>query len=148
MKVLFLDIGGVVYSDRSRIAYGAHPEPHDPSTWEGFDPTAIHLLRKALSVTGAHVVLSSSWRDRVNLPTLEYALGVKIMDRTRDAIDPTELRGQQIHDWLMQHPEVTRYAILDDDDFMLPSQMEKLCRSSKRNGFLLGHYDELVELLG
>lgn len=148
MKVLFLDIGGVIYSDRSCTAFGAHPEPTAPATWEGFDTTAIYLLRKALSVTGAHVVLSSSWRDRVSLPTLEYALGIKIMDRTRDAFDPGELRGQQIHEWLMQHPEVTRYAILDDDDFMLPSQMEKLCRSSKRNGFLLGHYDELIELLG
>lgn len=148
MKVLFLDIGGVIYSDRSHMAYGAHPEPADPSTWTGFDPVAICMLQKVVAATGAHVVLSSSWRDRVSLPTLEYALGVKIMDRTRDTVSETELRGQQIYDWLMQHPEVTRYAILDDDDFMLPSQMDKLCRTSKRNGFLLGHYDELMELLG
>lgn len=148
MKVIFLDIDGVLCSMRSEKAYYGSPEAGDPSTWDRFDHCAIDLLKRALKETDAKVVLSSNWRGAVNMPTLEYCLGIKIIDRTRDPASADELRGQQIQDWLAAHPEVTRYAILDDDEDMLPAQLDKLCRTSKRNGFLLGHYDELLELLG
>jgi hypothetical protein len=33
------------------------------------------------------------------------------------------IRGEEIKAWLHQHPEVTRYAIVDDDSDMLPEQV-------------------------
>jgi len=39
--------------------------------------------------------------------------------------DRKELRGEEIKDWLDNHPEVVDYAILDDDSDMLPEQMKK-----------------------
>lgn len=147
MKIIFLDIDGVLCSQRSDTAYHGRPTPTDTTLWDKFDRCAIDLLKAAVEATGAHVVLSSTWRTTVNMPTLEYCLGVKILDATRADATPDEQRGLQIKDWLDAHPEVTRYAILDDDDGMLPSQTDKLCRTSKRNGFLLGHFDELLELL-
>jgi hypothetical protein len=35
------------------------------------------------------------------------------------------LRGEEIQDWLDNHPEVEDYAILDDDSDMLPEQFSK-----------------------
>lgn len=148
MKVIFLDINGVLASTRSNIAYGGEPMPEDSTTWNRFDRCAVDLLRAAIGATGAVVVLSSNWRHTVNIPTLEYALGVRIVDVTRPGISPEEARGEQIQEWLNAHPEVSHYAILDDEENMLSNQMDRLCRTSKRNGFLLGHYDELMELLG
>lgn len=39
--------------------------------------------------------------------------------------DRKSLRGEEIKEWLDKHPEVTDYAILDDDSDMLPEQFKK-----------------------
>lgn len=147
MKVIFLDIDGVLCSMRSSAAQGGYPAAGNPASWGKFDDTAVELLRTAIAETGAVVVLSSSWRTEVNIGALEYRLGLRIRDVTR-ASNEDDMRGKQIGDWLATHDDVQRYAILDDGEDMLPHQMDKLCRTSKRNGFLLGHYEELVEMLG
>lgn len=147
MKLIFLDIHGVLCSMRSAAAYGGYPAPGNPASWDRFDDTAIALLRAAVTHTGAKVVLASTWRESASIPALEYRLGVKIHDATRPA-SAEDSRGARVLDWLAAHPEVDRYAILDDDDDFYQNQMDKLCMTSKRNGFLLGHFDEMVELLG
>ena len=44
------------------------------------------------------------------------------------------LRGEEIQMWLMLHPEVEQYAILDDDDDMLPDQLPNLFQTSSTVG--------------
>lgn len=39
--------------------------------------------------------------------------------------DRKSLRGEEIQEWLDNYPEVTDYAILDDDSDMLPEQFKK-----------------------
>jgi len=146
-KIIFLDIDGVLCSLRSAMAFGGRPVVDSSSSWSKFDPVAVGLLKSAIVETGASVVLCSNWRHDANMPTLEYVLGINIMDVTRDHEDG-DTRGDQIKDWLANHPEVERYAILDDKEDYYSGQMDHLCRTSTRNGFLLGHYEELVDLLG
>lgn len=147
MKVLILDIHGVLCSARSAAAYGGYPAPGNPASWDRFDQTAIDLLKSAVKLTGARVVLGSTWRESASIPALEYRLGLKIMDVTRPST-AEDSRGSRLRDWLAGHPEVERYAILDDDEDFYAVQKDRLCLTSKRNGFLLGHFDELVEMLG
>lgn len=146
MKVIFLDIDGVLCSMRSSMAYSGPPVAAETSTWTKFDEVSIRLLQEAVRSTGAVVVLTSSWRGKVGKELLQWRLGVRLEDVTRPEKDG-EVRGNQIKDWLDDHPEVTHYAILDDDEDMLPEQMPHLILTSKRNGFLLGHYDQLCEAL-
>lgn len=146
-KVIFLDIDGVLCSERSKHAYNGIPSPIAPWSWDKFDQTAIYLLRCVIALTGADVVLSSSWRKEVNIAALEYRLGFKLADVTSTELTEST-RSHKIHNWLMEHPEVTTYAILDDDIAFTPEQQKYLCRTSSRNGFLLGHYDKLMEILG
>ncbi len=146
MKVIFLDIDGVLCSARSCVAHGGYPAAGSPVSWGRFDEVALKLLQEVIRHTGAVVVLSSNWRTTVNLEALQWRLGVRIEDVTREGAE-AEPRGAQIHDWLVRHPDVTAYAILDDDEDMLPEQMAHLCLTSKRNGFLLGHYEEVIQKL-
>lgn len=146
MKVIFLDIDGVLCCGRSCVAHEGYPAAGNPVSWGRFDEVAIKLLQEAVRKTCAVVVLSSSWRSTVNLEALQWRLGVRIHSMTREGHE-AEPRGAQIHAWLIRHPETTAYAIIDDDEDMLPDQMEHLCLTSKRNGFLLGHYEELLEKL-
>lgn len=147
-KIIFLDIDGVLCSMRSAAANNGYPVALNAMHWDKFDQVAINLLKQAIRHTGASVVLSSNWRNDVNIQALEWRLGIRIEDVTREEFKKDEPRGAQIRDWLAVHPEVERYAILDDDEDFLPNQMDKLCRTSMRNGFLIGHYDELCEMLG
>ncbi len=49
------------------------------------------------------------------------------------------LRGEEIKDWLDLHPEVIDYAILDDDNDMLPEQMDKFHHSDPYYGLTPNH---------
>lgn len=152
MKVIFLDIDGVLNSTRSAAALGGMPWPglKKERDWHLFDPVAVGLLRRACEKTGAVCVLSSSWRahlDDAGLQDLAQRLGVQIIDRTRETRG-AEIRGVQIAEWLQAHPEVDTYVILDDDSDMLDEQKERFVKTNFREGFLFEHYMRLTHLLG
>lgn len=152
MKVIFLDIDGVLNSTRSAAALGGMPWPglHKERDWHLFDPVAVGLLRRACNKTGAVCVLSSSWRMHMGasgISDLADCLGVRIIGQTRNSRG-AEIRGEQIAEWIDGHPEVTSWAILDDDSDMLPEQKERFVKTRFSEGFLFEHYMQLVSLLG
>ena len=77
--------------------------------------------------TGCEVVLSSSWRHYPDAVKIVSDSVVPLLGKTGDhkwdgkirtargREWPHELRGDEINDWLAEHPEVEKYAILDDD---------------------------------
>lgn len=114
MKVLFVDIDGVVNNVNT---FKKYPEALFP-----IDPYMAFLVGKILLDTGAVAVLSSAWR---------YDEGSKEVVRKRvcDFVDITPMnkgmssRGTEIKEWLDAHHEVTKYAILDDNSDMLQEQL-------------------------
>lgn len=105
MKVLFLDIDGVVNKrdnyDRSKNM-GPYP----------IDSYCAFLVGRITLSTGCKVVLSSSWRH--------HPEGVQnVSQRVVELLDKTgtegKYRGDEVQAWLDRHPEVDKYAILDDD---------------------------------
>ncbi len=112
--VLFLDVDGVLNK------CGSFHDIHS-------DKTA--LLHRIVVETGCAIVVSSTWRrtarTRKLLMTLLQEGGVSIADWTPclDRIsDAGHLiiaeRGHEIQSWLDEHPEVTRFVILDDSSDM------------------------------
>lgn len=104
MKVLFLDIDGVLNRVGTRERYHG---------FMGIDPVLASKVRKIILDTDAAIVLTSTWRY--------FQDGREEVDRhvcrTFD-VTPTAdtgFRGEEVKMWLDQHPEVTRYAIVDDD---------------------------------
>jgi hypothetical protein len=78
-------------------------------------------LNLIIEYSGAHVVISSHWRviykieDIVNFLTLAgFAYGDRVIGCT--PIHSDGHRGQEIHSWRIQHPEVTQVVYLDDED--------------------------------
>lgn len=114
MKVLFLDIDGVLNNNHTLERFeGAL----------GIDPAMVKSLKFILYQTKAKVVLSSTWRlypsakaevERVLAP-------YEVIDVTPDNNGLTS-RGTEIQQWLDAHPEVERYAILDDNEDFLEHQ--------------------------
>ncbi len=115
MKIVFLDIDGVLNSEQLMVKLG-------PDLWgdgEILDPLAIDRINALTDVTGAKIVISSSWRIAYEWDELVSILknsGVKaeIIDRTpRFHYDD---RADEIWSWLDNTQEnVETYVILDDD---------------------------------
>ena len=144
MKVIFLDIDGVLNSHRSAVAFGGMP--FDVVAHRArFDEIAVRLVGGIAEAAGAQIVLSSSWRNDVNWTQIGPALGLSISDRTPSLLGP---RGREIAAWLGAHPEVTAYAIVDDDGDMLPEQTPYFVRTHMQDGFTWDCAMKLAELMG
>jgi hypothetical protein len=105
MKVIFLDIDGVLNSDQTR-----NPRKFPYVV----DKKLLALFQKLVDRTGAEVVLSSSWRcDPVGVLAAKH-WGIPFIDLCSDR--PGSSRSSEIRAWLADHPDVTRFVVIDDED--------------------------------
>lgn len=118
MKVLFLDIDGVVNCVSTQQRHRGYI---------GIDPYMAFMVGKIQLDTDCQVVLSSTWRLYPDMREEVAQQVVPFIDVTPDhqggANWGAKPRGNEIQEWLDKHPEVTRYAILDDNSDMLDSQL-------------------------
>ncbi len=122
MKILFLDIDGVCNS--ADTIHRSHRGVI------GIDPYMAFLVGKIQLDTDCEVVLSSSWRHHEAGREEVRKSVVNFIDWT-----PTShngFRGDEIKQWLNEHPEVTKYAILDDESDFHPDQ--KLFKTTWQTG--------------
>lgn len=152
MKVIFLDIDGVLNSDE-------YIERMQRLNIEGIekdvDREKIKLLKKAIAETGAKIVLSSSWRYTKNGGYLKQLLGEYGIFTDSTPFVNHE-RGKEIKQWLTKHPEIDDFVILDDEifDSYDDELMKKLVKISNENGKGLGgglqekDIEQIIEKLG
>ena len=57
-----------------------------------------------------------------------------------------QTRGYEVEDWLGQHPEITKYIIIDDIDQFLASQRPFFVQTDEENGVLFHHYRKIMKL--
>lgn len=152
MKVIFLDVDGVLNSDeyfdkiKGLNIVGIENE---------VDVSKIKLLKKAIQETGAKVVISSSWRYKRNGQYLEQLL-------IKNGIFPAKTpflknqRGLEIRQWLKEHPDIEDFVIIDDEIFDSYDEelMKKLIKISNGNGKSFGKgleqkdVEEIIKRLG
>jgi hypothetical protein len=131
MKVIFLDIDGVLNHENH---YKWLMETDEPTPlqrfypYSEFNPESFRILNKIIDETDAKIVLSSSWRlDGINrMNSLFKYFGLpRIYDITPSLCNKfgSLCRGKEIDAWLNEHPEVTKYVILDDDTDMEEHQL-------------------------
>ena len=151
MKVIFLDVDGVLNSDeyinKAKSLNIQGIEKH-------VDVEKIKLLKKAVDETGAKVVLSSSYRYTKDAPCL-----IELLAHYGIFVDSTPYiqneRGLEIKEYMAQFSDLEDYVIVDDELF--PSFDEELLkhfvRISNGNGTGLGDgllpkdIDEIIKRL-
>jgi hypothetical protein len=143
MKVLFLDYDGVLnrFDQSSRYAT---PVVMKGEILTQAEPELVYRLNLVVDRTDAEIVLSSSWRHQPDWREALAASGVvkPLLDRTPRYSDHHKYgiahdqlcRGHNIQDWLDAHPDVERYAILDDSSDMLASQLLNFFRTDTATG--------------
>lgn len=117
-----------------------------------FDTKAVdnlsYLLREIEKTRAVRIVVSSNWRETRSVEELQstffgiHEFSRYIIDKTPEKISQEELknhcpskihhdkyspqcRAAEIHYWLSQHPEVTDYIVLDDNNDHLLKAFEK-----------------------
>ena len=146
LRVLFLDIDGVLNSHRSCLALGGISHDASPDGLTQFDPLALAMVRGLCRGAGLSVVLSSSWRILNDWRELGPQLGLPMIGATPRLAGA---RGNEIAAWLLDHPEpVEAYAIVDDDGDMLPDQLPRFVQTRHTEGLLFGDVEKLAALFG
>ena len=123
MKVVFLDFDGVITTPGSK--------------WN----ISIELVKRVKTIcdkTDAKLVISSTWQhgnsakewleESVLIKSYKGWLKKFFVDYTYDvtgrhAYNGSTARGAEIKAWLIKHPEVENYVIIDDEDDMLDEQL-------------------------
>jgi hydroxymethylpyrimidine pyrophosphatase-like HAD family hydrolase len=148
IKVLFLDIDGVLNTDRQQWHCQMNCiTPIDEFGYE-FDHKAVDNLATILEETGAEIVISSSWKF-LGLQTLQKMwedrkLPGTILDITPDG----KSKGWEIDEWLMEcESQVNRYAIIDDENDILPKQLNHFVQTNYQFGITCKDAERVITIL-
>lgn len=145
MKVIFLDIDGPMIPERACYLSG-----QGTLLWK-FDPVAVGLLLDVIEKTGAKLVVSSTWghKGKEVVFQLFEDNGIPTSLVHEDWITPRNVRkrSDQIYQWLTNHPEVKKFAALDDEN-MTKDFGHKMILVTYEDGMLCKHHKALIELLG
>lgn len=154
MKIVFLDIDGVLNSRR-------YDRTRDFKKDDAIDESRLPLLRRIIDLSGAKIVLSSTWRTSwdkdpsrcdgsgkyVNTVFAKY--GLEIFDKT-PYFGVTAERKDEIKDWLEYPPEpIESFVILDDSPFGWGELSERFVKTNPIAGLGLEpeHVEKALELL-
>jgi hypothetical protein len=144
MKVIFLDIDGVLNSVESAMALGGYPYLLDQI--ELFDNVALGLIQRLVRQTGAKVVISSTWRKTHDVAEFEPALVIPVIGKTCNS--RSGRRGEEIAVYLEGNPQIENYVIIDDDSDMLECQLDNFVKTSGLVGFTIHDYTKACRVLG
>ncbi len=159
MTVLFLDFDGVLNNQGSFVLEGrrnnALPEGEKHKrVQETLDPVNCSNVQFFLDqYKDMKIVLSTAWRLHYPVDWLKTKLAEYGVDSER-VIGKTPwhssmgLRGNEIQDWLDQHPDVTRYIVFDDNDDRI-SQMhpKNFIKTSWNTGFTFEHTLKAMKIM-
>lgn len=181
MRLLFLDFDGVLNSrswlerrpSKEDFARQMDISPeefnHDQLRWalRSIDPDAVAALNDIVSLSGARIVVSSTWRHMWSLPRLEWLLrqrgfGHHIYGATPDAQfvrergDKRICRGEEIAAWLrmfdtwdtpvpMSTIDPRSIVIIDDESDMEPLEA-RLFQTHHDHGLRAADVERIVAM--
>lgn len=152
MKVIFLDVDGVLNSDEY---FDKIKNLNINGIQSEIDVEKIKLLNIAINETKVKIVLTSSWRYTRNAQELR-----KLLSEYGISTDSTPFiqneRGLEIKQYLSEHPDVEDFVIVDDEifDSYNDELVKKLVKISNGNGHNFGEgllpkdIDEIIKRLG
>lgn len=164
-KVIFLDIDGVLNTERQHYHCVEAGLTYADNFGYAFDPVAVANLKRIVDETGADIVISSSWKfwglSTMQKLWVNRELPGKLIDVTPNNVsdemllsvdlDLMELpagKGSEIKEWLeTEGQQVTHYAILDDLPDMLPEQQSHFVQTDPRIGITEDDADRVISIL-
>lgn len=151
MNVIFLDVDGVLRTDASdRYWSEVTGEPIPQSVFDRlFSSHSIAILNEIIYITGAKVVITSTWRVQHTLEELIQKF--KIRGFRGEIIDKTNIignRGEEIQEWLDTN-SVNKYVVIDDSvkDILIHINSKRVVKIESNIGLNDSHFDSITDLL-
>lgn len=155
MKIVFLDIDGVLNSDywyKSGEAKKAYEKTNIVSDYH-FDQNAWKLVEKLIIETGAKIVLTSSWRNFTLEATLKDFTGTnfEVLNKYIVGITPRSQlrhRGKEIETFIKNTDiKIDGYVIIDDDTDFNTDQLPYFVRTDWFHGITEENYNKAKKIL-
>lgn len=160
-----MDLDGVLNTERHHKCCYENGLDNSDEYGYVFDPVAVKNLERIVNETGADIVISSSWKYS-GLSTLldmwsDRALPGRVIDITPDTesdefllhadlenMEFLSCRGYEIKEWLLAHGKtVSQYAILDDEQEMLPDQQSHFVQTNPTVGITEEDAEKAIAIL-
>ena len=158
MKVIFLDVDGVLNSEEDLKIYREKNGITGCILYDNVEERPLKLLKQIVDVTGAVVVLSSSWR--LGYGKTESIFGGRLYEKVRSALEANGMeiyditphivgaqRGDEIKQWLSNKQDVESFVILDDDLDMGEYTSTNLIQTTYKYGLLPKHVEHAIKKL-
>jgi hypothetical protein len=159
MKVIFLDFDGVLNSATSFLYEVNRRNKHKEQGVKGpvNETLSLHCCAAFQFVLDQYpdvkVVLSTTWRTMFTIDWLKAKLEEYHIDSSR-VIDKTPQtfggnRGREIEIWLRDHPEITHFVAIDDNDDGISAYFgkDRFVQTDWERGMGVQHAAELCEKL-
>lgn len=134
-----------------------------PDNWKTGTPGEFYLPAQKMfedwleSNPDVDIVLSSTWRIGKNPNSFPFGWKFRIGKESKIILDRIvdvtprlggDLRGAEIKAFLDTHPEIEKYAIIDDDSDMLPEQKQNFIQTRCSIGMTRATLQSVEEILG
>ena len=115
MNILFLDIDGVLNSNEY-LTEEYEKVNRRLTREEFFDPKCMRILKKIVTDYKLKIVITSSWKifDFKTVIDVFKNYELEVLDSTKNYGDK---RGAEIREWLVNHDNISKFVIIDDDFF-------------------------------
>lgn len=139
MKIIFLDVDGVLNSDNSKSRLPLSKK-------------LLKNLREIVKATNARIVVSSTWRrDEFAMKKLRRALEFKKMKiysmTTIHYFKHGQVRGDEIDMWLKNHDDIENYVILDDCYDFHEHQLQNFVQTDYKVGLSENDVKKAIDIL-
>ena len=166
MKIIFLDIDGVLTNESSLQKKYEYRLRHNEYISE-IDKQCIKRLSVIVQMTGAKIVLSSSWRNdwKNGIEQLKFEKSkwlqylfdqyhIEIIGIT-PMIPRTEKQNEKYHSWreneimyyLKNHNDIKSFCVIDDEIFDLFTLKHYLVKTNRKYGLQESHIKEAFKIL-
>jgi len=140
--LIFLDIDGVLTNADTKYRFG--------------HPNCVVYLNHITTMTGAKIVVSSTWRSDPKIANVleEWGVDAEVIGVTpqgaresKNGIWSVASREDEIQAWLDQNPGEWNYMILDDESFDLFNLRHRLVQTDTHKGLTEKDVNRAIDLL-
>jgi hypothetical protein len=160
--IFFLDMDGVL--NNMRVCTSLQRE-NSYNNFGWIDPICVNYINRWAKMIkdqyqdDTDIVLSSTWRGahdgHSSLSMMFGAMGLSPLAHKDFKTRPTgmtidgvnDIRGNQIADWLTEHPEEKHWVIIDDDSDFTEEQRPRHIHTDTYNGILFQNHIDFETML-
>jgi len=145
MKIIFLDIDGVMNSERYYRSVD-----RTINNWSRFDPNVVDMITRLVDEFSAKLVISSTWRfgaiKQLENELTKSALKKYLHKEWKTPKAYPNHRGKEIKLWLDQHLEIKDYVVIDDDINIVDEHLKRSVLTDINEGMTEEHYYKAREI--